>query len=401
MDRFFGNPFPDFRPHDPPLIQDSCFQSRDIETAAAELLQLLESKLDGREEVDWSDVSVYTGTSGYSLLYYFLFKRTGRQQYLQKCHKYAALSIKKRASGRVTFLCGDAGPLVVSALAHCAADDMTSAMACINRLLSLLPLVIDHNSRMADELLYGRTGFLFALNLLRQEIPAASESITDDVIRQVLTAIIDSGQRTASQCGTTEAPLFFYWHDSAYVGAAHGFCGIIYHLLLNDRLLRKQELETLIKPTLDFLLSLRFPSGNIRSSCGKDADRLVHWCHGAPGFVYTLVQGYRVFGDQKYLDAALLSGDVIWNRGLLKKGYGLCHGVAGNAYAFLSLFSVLHQISNTCTERSSSPNSALSTVRMVAELQTHPGLYLRVWLEQFISCLTSKNLQNHVSQLMS
>jgi len=28
----------------------------------------------------------------------------------------------------------------------------------------------------------------------------------------------------------------------------------------------------------------------------------------------------------------------VWNRGILKKGYGICHGVAGNAYSFLSLY---------------------------------------------------------------
>lgn len=48
-----------------------------------------------------------------------------------------------------------------------------------------------------------------------------------------------------------------------------------------------------------------------------------------------LVQRY---GDQKYKDAALECAEVIWQRGLLKKGYGLCHGVAGNAYAFLCAF---------------------------------------------------------------
>ena len=46
------------------------------------------------------------------------------------------------------------------------------------------------------------------------------------------------------------------------------------------------------------------------------------------------------YGEDKYLDAALGCGDVIWERGLLKKGYGLCHGVAGNAYAFLALYRV-------------------------------------------------------------
>ena len=29
---------------------------------------------------------------------------------------------------------------------------------------------------------------------------------------------------------------------------------------------------------------------------------------------------------------------MIWNRGLLKKGYGICHGTAGNGYAFLAMY---------------------------------------------------------------
>lgn len=35
---------------------------------------------------------------------------------------------------------------------------------------------------------------------------------------------------------------------------------------------------------------------------------------------------------------ALQCGDVIWQRGLCKKGYSLCHGVSGNAYAFIQLY---------------------------------------------------------------
>jgi hypothetical protein len=34
----------------------------------------------------------------------------------------------------------------------------------------------------------------------------------------------------------------------------------------------------------------------------------------------------------------------IWKFGVLKKGFGLCHGISGNAYAFISpsLHQVLH-----------------------------------------------------------
>ena len=45
-----------------------------------------------------------------------------------------------------------------------------------------------------------------------------------------------------------------------------------------------------------------------------------------------------MFGDKQYLAAARLCGEVVWKRGLLRKGYGLCHGVAGNAYTFIQLY---------------------------------------------------------------
>lgn len=35
---------------------------------------------------------------------------------------------------------------------------------------------------------------------------------------------------------------------------------------------------------------------------------------------------------------ALELGDIIWQRGLCIKGFSMCHGVSGNAYAFLQLY---------------------------------------------------------------
>lgn len=40
----------------------------------------------------------------------------------------------------------------------------------------------------------------------------------------------------------------------------------------------------------------------------------------------------QVFKKERYLNDAYQCADVIWQYGLLKKGYGLCHGAAGNAY---------------------------------------------------------------------
>lgn len=52
----------------------------------------------------------------------------------------------------------------------------------------------------------------------------------------------------------------------------------------------------------------------------------------------------QVFGDTKYLDAAKGCGEVLWSRGLLRKGYGICHGVSGNAYGMLALYNLTHDM---------------------------------------------------------
>jgi hypothetical protein len=56
----------------------------------------------------------------------------------------------------------------------------------------------------------------------------------------------------------------------------------------------------------------------------------VQWCHGSPGMVTTL-------GDLLDLEPALAGGELTWRAGPLAKGPNLCHGTAGNAYAFLVL----------------------------------------------------------------
>jgi len=51
-----------------------------------------------------------------------------------------------------------------------------------------------------------------------------------------------------------------------------------------------------------------------------------------------LCKAYEFFKEPRYLQAAQAAGDTVWQRGLVKKGLGLCHGVSGNAYTFLMLF---------------------------------------------------------------
>jgi lantibiotic modifying enzyme len=61
---------------------------------------------------------------------------------------------------------------------------------------------------------------------------------------------------------------------------------------------------------------------------------LVQWCHGAPGMILAL----STLPAADDVDALLLAGaELTWRAGPLAKGSNLCHGTAGNGYAFLAM----------------------------------------------------------------
>ena len=60
------------------------------------------------------------------------------------------------------------------------------------------------------------------------------------------------------------------------------------------------------------------------------------WCHGAPGIVASLARARS--GRRAAHELLVAGGELTWRAGPLAKGAGLCHGTAGNGYAFLRLF---------------------------------------------------------------
>ena len=115
----------------------------------------------------------------------------------------------------------------------------------------------------------------------------------------------------------------YEWYQEYYVGAAHGLAGIYYYLMQPSLQVNQGKLHSLVKPSVDFVCRLKFPSGNYPPCLDDTRDLLVHWCHGAPGVIYMLIQAYKVFKEERYLCDAQQCADVIWQYGLLKKGYGL------------------------------------------------------------------------------
>ncbi|KAK2526139.1 Lancl1 [Columba guinea] len=297
-----------------------------------ELLQQMEG---GLRSADPKDCTAYTGWAGIALLYLHLHDVYGDPAYLQVAHEYVKKSLSCLTKRSITFLCGDAGPLAVAAVVYHKLQNQKQSKDCITRLLHLHKL----DSRVPDELLYGRMGYLYALLFVNKHL--GKEKIPQSLIQQVCEAVVASGESLAKRRNFTEkSPLMYEWYQEYYVGAAHGLAGIYYYLMQPDLGVSQVKLHNTVKPSVDYVCQLKFPSGNYPPCIEDRRDLLVHWCHGAPGVIYMLVQAYKVFGEQQYLDDALQCAEVIWQYGLLKKGYGLCHGTAGNAYGFLALYNL-------------------------------------------------------------
>lgn len=83
-----------------------------------------------------------------------------------------------------------------------------------------------------------------------------------------------------------------------------------------------------------------FINGNFSTSAGSERIKLVHFCHGAPGVMSGLARFMNMFPEEGIklgLPQVITKGlQHIWEFGILKKGFGLCHGISGNAYAFIA-----------------------------------------------------------------
>ena len=117
-----------------------------------------------------------------------------------------------------------------------------------------------------------------------------------------------------------------YGADRRFLGPAHGFAGCV--LALGDT---GDVAETLQRQAVVEGSFVNWPAvagGTLDGA--PDGQIRVQWCHGAPGIVATLA-------DLLDEDAAIGGGELTWHAGPLRKGANLCHGTAGNGYAFLAL----------------------------------------------------------------
>jgi lantibiotic modifying enzyme len=125
------------------------------------------------------------------------------------------------------------------------------------------------------------------------------------------------------------------------LGPAHGVVGNVVALLGGGDLLAPEERHEIERDTAAVLSRTavvddslaNWPPSEGFDLAAPDGQIRVQWCHGAPGIV-TSAAGYL---DEQLLRAG---GNLTWRAGPLgmEKGPGVCHGTAGNGYAFLKLF---------------------------------------------------------------
>ncbi|XP_051796781.1 lanC-like protein 2 isoform X2 [Acanthochromis polyacanthus] len=304
-ERSFPNPYPDWdqgvltansvaneqinEPFDAEGKVTAAFQ-RKVQNKIKDLLQQME---EGLKTADPHDFSTYTGWTGIALLYLQLHRVSHEASHLQRALDYVKRAMRILNGRKVTFLCGDAGPLAVGAVVHYKLNNTADSNDCLSRLLQLQRSVLSPDFEMPDELLYGRAGYLFALLYINKEIGA--DTVDESTITKPAAKI------------------------------------------------HPDMLSELVRPSIDYVRHKKFRSGNFPSSLSNESDRLVHWCHGAPGVIHMLIMAHKVFKEEKYLKEAAECAEVIWQRGLLRKGYGICHGTAGNGYAFLSLYKLTQE----------------------------------------------------------
>ncbi|KAL1955793.1 hypothetical protein VTO42DRAFT_8113 [Malbranchea cinnamomea] len=209
-----------------------------------------------------------------------------------------------------------------------------------------------------DEVLYGRAGLLLALlniRTLATGLHKGSKELLAPLfqnIAKLVDVIVSAGVRGSQDYetvhGNREAlPLMWPWHEKFYTGAIHGVCGPL-AVLLTCNPDEAANSYPLIAQTINALCRMCIShNGHLPSSLpAKPSPRpspLVQICHGAPGILILLSHARNnpemasKYWCSEWDEALKLSSQRVWEQGLLYKGGGLCHGIAGNAWPFLLL----------------------------------------------------------------
>ena len=168
-----------------------------------------------------------------------------------------------------------------------------------------------------NEYFKGRAGALFLLRFVRHWLPASTSKVNAAMKSLIEVALENSNPWT--------------FRGNRYIGAVHGDIGIITQIVLCD-----PSYAPRLEDRLSALLDLQTESGNWPihdPASGSRVWELNHFCHGAPGFIPSLIALRPYFPNlQSCIDNVIARGrQYVWEKGILTKRPCLCHGTTGNA----------------------------------------------------------------------
>jgi lantibiotic modifying enzyme len=218
-----------------------------------------------------------------------------------------------------SFLCGETGILLVAwrlAPSDEIADDLHARVRAN----------VDNE---AEEVMWGAPGTLIAAQAM---LAWTSEDRWREAWHESADALW--ARRDADGLWTQR----LYGHEVRSFTPPHGLVGNVQALLpLLDRD-RRNELTRQANAVLSRAVVVEgahanWPPRERPDLAGPDGQIRVQWCAGAPGIVVAA---------SDYLDEELLlaGAELAWHTGPpgMEKGPGICHGTAGNGYAFLKVF---------------------------------------------------------------
>ena len=320
------------------------------------------------------DTSFYTGTGGNIYLYWrqYLFNnksivflnkfKNALETNLNILNKY------ENEKDTNSFFFGDSGIYLFCCIYGIETKNKNYFIEYFNKLIELKNL--SNNIEPELELLYGITGYLYSLLFLKKYLLSIKQLMTfqkeenqlNDIIKKLFFEIIEKGLKQMNRFRWNKCLLYPFplndEYETLYLGAAHGLIGVIYMLLccikLYPNLLSCENhdissfikhnygnLENLLLINLNYIKSLQIEStGNFPDDVeGNDkvGDK-VHFCHGCIGAVHLFLLAHKLFPLNNFDLVAKKCNKCLWERGILYKGNGLCHGIAGTCYAIIRLY---------------------------------------------------------------
>ena len=317
------------------------------------------------------DSSFYVGTGGNIYIYWkqYLFYDK-KKEYLDKFYTALKTNLsvaEKEKDMTNSFFMGKSGIYMFFCIYALEIKSKQIFEQYFTKLIQLKQISEGKNPEL--ELLYGTSGYLYTLLFLKKYVLSIGSKeeinniltkdmskILDETILEIFNILLTNGINYMQLYKWDKCLLFPFPVNSKrkqlYLGAAHGLIGSIYMLLSTVKLFpelinkeisinyKKEKISQIFLNSLKYIQTLQIKeTGNFPSDVeGYDSGDCVHFCHGCIGAIHLFLLAEEFFPNNNFKETAILSNKCLWERGLLYKGNGVCHGMSGVTYGLIKLY---------------------------------------------------------------